>query len=537
MLPNSVPATVRAYANQADPIMTAPANSLEQALSQATMRLLRATTVSIADRTRAIEMIRDALSAGKSFAALPLAAALARHFPNDPQVSLIHGIALRLEQRLEDAEGVFTRAVAAEPNDPALAQGLAQTRFELGLPAAVLFARAHSAQPRNPDILRNLASAMAEEGEMTGAEALLEAELGRAPGWLAGHATLSALRWTRGNPAEFDASYAAATRAQVNNKELWLAWFGAAAQIRDWAKVTAILDGIEAQFGEIAPLLAGRLFLAVESGDDAAVDQLLNQTANLRGDATSLARVRHFLKRGYFREAEQICTEHAATSYSALFLPYLSLAWRMQGDERHIWLDRPEETIKALTVDLTSADYTELAEVLRSLHTMDRPYAEQSVRGGTQTDRSAILRHEPIIRKARAAWLAAIRDYVDGLPAIEEGHPLLGLPRGELMIEGSWSVRLQGQGYNVPHNHPAGWLSTAFYIALPEPAEFGDAPAGHIAFGTAPEELGLDLQPYRTIAPKVGTTAIFPSFMWHQTIPFKQGERLVLALDVRRPRR
>ena len=103
-------------------------------------------------------------------------------------------------------------------------------------------------------------------------------------------------------------------------------------------------------------------------------------------------------------------------------------------------------------------------------------------------------------------------------------------------MEGSWSVRLTRQGHNVPHNHPVGWLSTAFYIALPSPAQLGPAPAGHIAFGTPPEELGLDLPAYRTIEPRVGRTAVFPSTMWHRTMPFADGERLVMALDIRRPR-
>ena len=113
---------------------------------------------------------------------------------------------------------------------------------------------------------------------------------------------------------------------------------------------------------------------------------------------------------------------------------------------------------------------------------------------------------------------------------------MLGLPRQHLLIEGSWSVRLLRQGYNVPHNHPVGWLSTAFYIALPSPDAMGPAPAGHIAFGTPPEELGMDLPPYRTIAPQEGVTAVFPSTMWHRTMPFEDGERLVMALDVGRPR-
>jgi hypothetical protein len=200
-----------------------------------------------------------------------------------------------------------------------------------------------------------------------------------------------------------------------------------------------------------------------------------------------------------------------------------------------LWLDRPAELIQSAQAGLGGAELAELGEVLRGLHTMERPYAEQTVRGGTQTDRSVIQRHEPIIQLTKARWLEAIRGYVDELPPFEQGHPLLGQPRGHLLVEGSWSVRLLRQGYNVSHNHPVGWLSTAFYIALPSPEQLGPAPAGHIAFGTPPEELRLDLLAYSTMAPEVGVSAVFPSTMWHRTMPFDDGERLVLALDVRRP--
>jgi hypothetical protein len=287
---------------------------------------------------------------------------------------------------------------------------------------------------------------------------------------------------------------------------------------------------------KVPALAVARLFVASESGDAALTDRLLVQTGAIEDDTANLVRVRHALRSGRPEQAEAVSLAQVATPAAALFWPYLSLAWRLQDNPRADWLDRPEMLIQPCEVALSGAELDELASVLRQLHVMERPYIEQSVRGGTQTDRSVIQRYEPIIQLAKARWLDAIRGYVDALPPAEPGHPLLSFPRGQLLVEGSWSVRLLRQGYNVPHNHPVGWLSTAFYIALPAPAQLGPAPAGHIAFGTPPEELGLDLPAYRTIAPRRGLTAVFPSTMWHRTMPFDDGERLVLALDIRRPR-
>jgi hypothetical protein len=165
------------------------------------------------------------------------------------------------------------------------------------------------------------------------------------------------------------------------------------------------------------------------------------------------------------------------------------------------------------------------------------PYLEQSVRGGTQTDRPLFFRHDPAVQSLRRKVVDAVREYCAALPAHVEGHPLLGTPRGHVLFAGSWSVRLQGSGFHVSHTHPQGWISSAFYVALPPAQQLGAAPAGWLEFGTPPPELGLSLPPYARVEPKPGRLAMFPSTMWHATVPYGEGERLTVAYDVAVPAR
>jgi hypothetical protein len=60
----------------------------------------------------------------------------------------------------------------------------------------------------------------------------------------------------------------------------------------------------------------------------------------------------------------------------------------------------------------------------------------------------------------------------------------------------------------------------------------GPEPGGWLQLGAPPSELGLDLQPYRMIEPRPGRLILFPSTMWHGTLPFAAGERLTVAFDV-----
>jgi ectoine hydroxylase-related dioxygenase (phytanoyl-CoA dioxygenase family) len=98
-----------------------------------------------------------------------------------------------------------------------------------------------------------------------------------------------------------------------------------------------------------------------------------------------------------------------------------------------------------------------------------------------------------------------------------------------LHFAGSWSVRLSGKGYHSSHTHVLGWISSAFYVALPDAP--GDAPSGFLALGAPPPELDLGLAPYRHVEPRPGRLVLFPSYLWHATEQFQSGERITMAFD------
>lgn len=444
--------------------------------------------------------------------------------------------ALRSEQRMIEADEAMAKAHALAPDDRLMAFLHAQSRYELGYPAADLFAQACRLWPDNPDALRNHAMALASEGQMGRAVAVLTGALAANPLWLDGHRVLTALRWTSGEAQGFDASYAQAARAHPRAQGLWLGWFAAVAQHRDWPRAKALLDEAEVHLGVTKPLIEARLFIASESGDGVETARLLAATSAWDDPFIQIARIRAALRASNpgaaLALALPLAQQQPGSPLAGQAWPYVSTCWRLLDDPRAAWLDG--DFVRCVNVGLGQAELGELAALLRALHIAQLPYAEQSVRGGTQTDRSVLLRHEPILQRARAALMAAVEDYVAGLPSHDGAHPLLSRPRRDLRISGSWSVRLQGGGFNVTHSHPMGWISSAFYVSLPEEPEGepGEGTAGHFHFGAPPPELGLDLAPYATIAPKVGHLVLFPSTLWHGTMPTRGGERLNIAFDV-----
>jgi hypothetical protein len=90
-------------------------------------------------------------------------------------------------------------------------------------------------------------------------------------------------------------------------------------------------------------------------------------------------------------------------------------------------------------------------------------------------------------------------------------------------------VQLQPGGFHLNHVHPAGWLSSAYYLELPRAAVDRE---GWLAFGEPGRALpGMEADHF--VKPEPGLLVLFPSYLWHGTVPFSEGgRRLTAAFDV-----
>ena len=483
-----------------------------------------------------IQVARDALEVGRAELAAQLLELLVSLAPGEDGAWQLLGFAYGEEQRIPKAVRAFAQAASLNPHEPVTALAHAQSSLDAGFSATNLFEYALKVAPGNLAAVKGWAASQAAQGQLKAAEGLLADTLTRHPDWLAGHKSLAALRFTSGDTRNFARSYADACALQPQNLPLRLAWFSAIAQAHDWEAALAIISDGEKTIGVRSAFTISRTFVASESGDRTRAEELFAQTASLRDDVLGIAHVRHCLRTAQVEKAAILALDLMKGRSAQMIWPYLSLIWRLRGDARAQWLDGAPPYIRTFDLGYSAGELEELAAVLRPLHTARAPYIEQSVRGGTQTDtdRQLFFRAEPDIQKVRARACAAIRDYIAGMPPPVPGHPLLGIPRGRILFSGSWSVRLSSHGFHVSHTHPMGWISSALYVSLPDLKQLGTAPAGWISFGSPPRGLGLSLSAYLQVEPKPGRLVLFPSTMWHETLPFDDGERLVIAFDVSR---
>jgi len=220
---------------------------------------------------------------------------------------------------------------------------------------------------------------------------------------------------------------------------------------------------------------------------------------------------------------------------------YQGLVWRLTKDERYSWLMNYDEFVKPFTLG-TPDGYSNLSEflisldaVLGDLHRMKNAPLQQTLRNGTQT--SARLLHNPIHECVllKEELTKVVRRYISELPN-DQSHPFLKRKSNNFGFSGSWSVKLRPEGFHVNHVHPQGWISSSFYVSIPEGMMANSqTPYGQIKFGESPLQLKERELIEKVIRPQPGMVVLFPSYCWHGTIPFPGGKtdyRMTAPFDI-----
>ena len=158
-----------------------------------------------------------------------------------------------------------------------------------------------------------------------------------------------------------------------------------------------------------------------------------------------------------------------------------------------------------------------------SVHPLD-----QSLKNGSQTVRDLTGIDEPAIKAYVAALDEPIRQYMADIGR-DPAHPLTARNTGAYRFNGMWSIALAGQGHHVNHVHPEGWISSAYYAAVPEETRSGEGHAGWIKFGEPPFATQPESPPLKWVQPEAGKLVLFPSYMWHGTHPISDDAVRVTA--------
>jgi len=238
-------------------------------------------------------------------------------------------------------------------------------------------------------------------------------------------------------------------------------------------------------------------------------------------------------------KAAHFCEQALALDpHDQIALSSLSIAWRLMADARDESLSGYDSLIRSFELEppdgFASMDdfNAELNSWLDGMHPDTREYLDQSLRGGTQTPDQIFGKGHVLVEKIRARIDEAVGRYIAEMGE-DDRHPFLSRRAKGFAYSGSWSSRLRDCGFHVNHIHPQGWISSCYYIAVPKVVEDAKERQGWIKFGEPSFNVPLKDAIRRAIQPRPGRLVLFPSYMWHGTIPFHDAQpRTTIAFDV-----
>lgn len=398
-----------------------------------------------------------------------------------------------------------------------------------------------------PELYQNRGEALYDDGDVQRALECFAAGIARFPGSALLHRLWARIHWQLGGPGDSLATLWQAARSDPHNAALWQSLVdllirldradeGRSALAEAWTHgcpQTPDLQLLEAigcaKAGELPH--ATKLFARLVS-------------AYPRQSGFKLAFAEHLLSAGDPAHAEALCAEILeGNPLEQSAWAFRGTAWQLLGDPRETWLLDYERMVMQVQVQppepYASSEefFNEVRGVLESLHRVQAHPIEQTVRGGTQTNGFLFRLKHPLLRVLEQQIRLAVRATLASFPR-DPAHPFwsrrLSQTEGDgFRMAGAWSVRLKSQGYHTNHIHPEGWISSALYVALPEEVRDGDGDAGHLQFGVPPAELGIAVPPRRVVKPEIGVLSLFPSYMWHGTVPFTAEQpRITVAFDL-----
>ncbi len=185
-------------------------------------------------------------------------------------------------------------------------------------------------------------------------------------------------------------------------------------------------------------------------------------------------------------------------------------------------LKQDSDLLKALLDDIQNAD---IAERVQGMLTNGKQSAgnlfkrpEASFRALAELIKQEFINYK---NKFASADCALIKSFPD-----------------ELEFTSSWYVKMHQGGHLSAHIHEIGWISGAVYLAMPTPK--AGSIEGAFEYGTHGDDYPIIAPktqqnfPVAHVMPKVGDIVLFPSSLFHRTIPFNaDAARICIAFDLK----
>jgi uncharacterized protein (TIGR02466 family) len=490
-----------------------------------------------------IERGYSLLKEGRAAEALEISTCLAAAPGAGHEALVLHALALKQSQRHDEALGVDQRAARAFPASAAAWHNLATTLVDLGRGAEALEAleRGFSIGLDSPLSWQVKARAHVACGDLQAAEAAYREASARVPGLVELAAETADFLWmARGDLAEAQAPLDGAFHAGGAPAPLLLVKAKLLASAGDRDQAADLLDRAAQHLPDDPAVAVAAAQAALEASRLADSERHLGRAERLAPDDPAVLVQSVIVSLALGRSEAALACARRALGLAPLdqsVLAWTATAARAAGDPLYRELCDYESMVGVYDLEppagwATAADF--LADLNRALdrhHLMSEHPSSQSLRHGTQTTYRLSGSGDPAIQAFFEALSGPLAEHLARLGT--GADPLRRRNSGGYRIVGAWSVRLRPGGFHLDHMHHEGWISSAFYVETPDGALDRASREGWLRLGQPPFATVPELPAERFVRPRPGRLVLFPSYMWHGTVPFHTEERrTTIAFDL-----
>ncbi len=487
---------------------------------------------------RALIVILDQL--GQPAAAEVEARTLLQQRPGDADAWSLLAFVLERQNKVAEAEASYLQALALDERQIFAHQNLGTllSRLERAEEALVALDRAHALGARNFELAFNRGRTLSLLYRMEEAEREFADAVTLRPTDIDAQLNLARLRYMRADPA-FARDFAAIADAQPANLPLQSELARALRGAGRFDEAERQLRKALAVSGPVPPLQALLAQLLQETGRLAEAEHEALRAATAMPDDADIIEtlVAILLARGRAHDAlPYLAARRAVEPLVQSWIAYEATAARLLGREHYGELYDYDRLVRSYMLEPPPgwSSMAELNTALRAALAARHRFAshplDQSLRHGSQTTRNLIAENDAAIRAILQAFQAPIADYLRALGRAP-GHPLSARNVDGAVVIGAWSVQLHREGFHVNHLHPQGWISSAYYVDVPDEVQDTALRSGWLKFGETRFPVpGATAERY--LQPMPGRLVLFPSYMWHGTTPIHGAQaRLTIAFD------
>src|SRR3984957_8578673 len=468
------------------------------------------------------------------------ARALVRARENDPQAWAALGFILTNQNRLFEAEAAYGRALSLDPSSRIAHQNLGSllARRDRAEESLAALARAEALGAGGFELSFSRGMTLTLLYRLPEAEQAFAHAVALRPRHVDAQLNLARLRYMRGDP-EFVRDVLAAINtypADLALQSLLASVLLRAGKLQD---AETHLRGALQKHGPLPQLrhLLSQVLREMNRLQEAETEALEAAIAMPDGPTGIENRLSILLPRGGPEDPLPfIQRQRAREPLGQSWIAYEATTSRLLGTALYRELFDYQQFVRQYQIEAPPG-WSSMAELNAALgaalyarHRFNSHPLDQSLRHGSQTTRNLIADPDPAIRGILAAFAEPLRMYLQELRQ-DTLHPLMARNSGSAVITGAWSVQLYRGGFHVNHFHHQGWISSAYYVSVPDEVKDDAFKSGWLKFGE-PRFATPGAAPERYVQPKAGLLVLFPSYLWHGTNAIQGSQvRTTIAFD------